>query len=259
VVIVFAYLFFMTMTSLYYTSFLDAGIVPRNLDAEDGGGGRARDQPRAQLTQRPGMPANADMLSTGDVEVCPDKTIMVNGLPVVLKYCTTCRIYRPPRCSHCRICDNCVEIHDHHCIWVNNCIGRRNYRSFLIFLASLVLLCTYIVAFSVGKIVVDATTGTHHSVRAALKEDPIPAVLVLFCAIFGTGLGLFAGFHCWLMSKNRTTHEHIRATAERSLGFAERGRNPYDQGNCLKNCVAVICRPQYPSMGGIRMDRLEGV
>lgn len=28
------------------------------------------------------------------------------------KYCTTCKILRPPKTSHCRICDNCVQNFD---------------------------------------------------------------------------------------------------------------------------------------------------
>jgi len=58
---------------------------------------------------------------------------MVNGVPVKVKYCETCMIYRPPRCSHCSKCDNCVERFDHHCPWVGQCIGEVSYVDYFIF------------------------------------------------------------------------------------------------------------------------------
>ena len=41
------------------------------------------------------------------------------------------------RCHHCRICDTCVEGQDHHCVWLNQCVGRRNYRFFFSFVVSM--------------------------------------------------------------------------------------------------------------------------
>ncbi|MCB0370870.1 MAG: hypothetical protein KDD45_15965 [Bdellovibrionales bacterium] len=30
-------------------------------------------------------------------------------------------------CFHCKRCRRCVEFFDHHCKWLNNCIGAKNY------------------------------------------------------------------------------------------------------------------------------------
>ncbi len=51
---------------------------------------------------------------------------------------------------HCIICNQCIDDFDHHCFWVNNCIGGNNLTIFLVFLVSVtinlgfnMLLCIY--------------------------------------------------------------------------------------------------------------------
>ena len=48
--------------------------------------------------------------------------------------CYTCNIIRPPKTSHCVLCDNCIKEMDHHCFYISNCVGERNRKFFVLFL-----------------------------------------------------------------------------------------------------------------------------
>ena len=56
-----------------------------------------------------------------------------NEYKVKLKRCFQCYVVRPPRGHHCSFCKGCVMKMDHHCPWVNNCIGQFTQKFFILF------------------------------------------------------------------------------------------------------------------------------
>ncbi len=81
---------FLSIFFMFLTAFFDPGIIPRRIPAP---GAETLDNPFAI------KPRYQDHL--------------VHGKTVQLKYCDTCKIYRPPRAVHCGLCDNCVTNFDH--------------------------------------------------------------------------------------------------------------------------------------------------
>lgn len=76
-----------------------------------------------------------------DIQPSATSTATTNAghYPTHVKFCYTCKIFRPLRSAHCSICDNCVFHLDHHCPWLGTCVGGGNYHYFLYFLYSLMV------------------------------------------------------------------------------------------------------------------------
>lgn len=49
-------------------------------------------------------------------------------------FCFYCRVIKSGRTFHCTHCQRCVEKFDHHCTFVNNCLGYKNHKYFLCFI-----------------------------------------------------------------------------------------------------------------------------
>ncbi|KAG7197605.1 hypothetical protein KM043_006043 [Ampulex compressa] len=65
--------------------------------------------------------------------------------------CTRCETYRPPKAQHCRICKRCVRRMDHHCPWINNCVGERNQKYFIQFLVYVGMLALYAITLVIAS------------------------------------------------------------------------------------------------------------
>ncbi|KAG0319538.1 palmitoyltransferase for Vac8p [Dissophora globulifera] len=50
------------------------------------------------------------------------------------RWCDHCKVFKPDRCHHCSECNSCVLRMDHHCPWINGCIGFGNYKYFYLFI-----------------------------------------------------------------------------------------------------------------------------
>ena len=65
--------------------------------------------------------------------------------------CPDCEVFRPFKSRHCHYCDRCVRNFDHHCPWINNCVGKRNQTLFvfLLLIIWLNLLCSVLITLQV--------------------------------------------------------------------------------------------------------------
>ncbi|XP_071041642.1 palmitoyltransferase ZDHHC18 isoform X2 [Parasteatoda tepidariorum] len=228
--VVAAVLFLFVISTLFRTSFSDPGVIPRATPDE-----AADTEKQIEVPNGSNSPTYRPPPRT--------KEILIQGQTVKLKYCFTCKIFRPPRASHCSICDNCVERFDHHCPWVGNCVGKRNYRFFYLFILSLALLCVFIFACVITHLVLLSRNGTFID---AVRESPASVVEGIICFFSVWSILGLAGFHTYLATSNQTTNEDIKGSFSTKRG--QEVTNPYTTGSLIVNCCSVICGPNYPSL-----------
>jgi len=199
---------------LFLAAFTDPGIVPR------------------------GKPLTEDNPFALEQKAPLTRKHVVKGAELDTKWCDTCCVYRPLRTSHCGICNNCVENFDHHCPWVGNCIGRRNYRYFLFFIFLNSFECLYVMAICITHIIMN-TNDSHKSGRGEQFKDGLHqsyyfSIILIVYAVAGLGfVGGLSGFHCFLVASGISTNEFIKKT------FKNR-KNPFTRG-FFKNYIYALC------------------
>ena len=141
------------------------------------------------------------------------KNINVNNNKFQSKFCETCQIWRPPRTSHCSLCNYCIFLFDHHCPWIGTCIGYRNYKSFIFFITIFfwyLFLCIKLYFEQIKKFGLNFKKDIffYSDVRIKYYINFFIFIFVFFVTTIGvifTGLLMF--FHLYLCTKGFTTSE----------------------------------------------------
>ncbi|CAI5466535.1 unnamed protein product [Closterium sp. Yama58-4] len=124
---------------------------------------------------------------------------------VEVRRCKRCLQFKPPRAHHCSVCGRCILKMDHHCVWVINCVGAKNYKQFLLFLFY-TFLETAVVAVVLLPHFIDFFTTPPSASDDATKLATVFLSFVLNIAFAVSLLG-FLIMHVSLVLGNTTTIE----------------------------------------------------
>ncbi|CAK9438527.1 uncharacterized protein LODBEIA_P27510 [Lodderomyces beijingensis] len=197
-VIVWIYLWLITFMNFCKASTSDPGILPRNLHLPKSLTGNRISNPPEEYFNTVTLPSFAK-----------DKHGKTIGVQV--KYCQTCHIWRPARTSHCSTCQVCVLDHDHHCVFLNNCVGQRNYMYFLWFLLLACVSCCYLIATSVAHLCYYRRGQVEHvhTMFQSIQQFPMSLFLLVYTIIALIYPMLLLALHIALTAQNITTREYL--------------------------------------------------
>ena len=106
--------------------------------------------------------------------------------------CKKCGVLKTDQVHHCRLCDKCVYLMDHHCTWTNNCLGYNTIKPFVLFNFYVCVLCLFGIRTIVhqislqteGELVTSLVTGV---IQWRPYSPQSLEQLSLFCLLLGSG------------------------------------------------------------------------
>lgn len=124
-------------------------------------------------------------------------------------FCRICDLAVSLRAKHCGQCNRCTEGFDHHCKWLNNCIGDKNYRLFIVLVVVLSLDKVFILFFVVNSLI-DSYSNEEFGLFAGLI-----LLATETCCVLGFCLNLLI-FHIYLKCVGITTYQYLLRRREKN-------------------------------------------
>ena len=165
------------------------------------------------------------LMCNEDEAVFGEKSDYLSQVPDDKTFCYYCRATVAKSARHCAVCDKCVVGFDHHCRWLNTCIGAKNYRYFVAFVTIVFSAVTFqgvVSLFVFISCLVDSAFYKER-LRIAYGTACIPAYLVfLGISIFFLGVAVCASgdlllFHIYLRFEGISTYEYVKRKRQREL------------------------------------------
>lgn len=112
-----------------------------------------------------------------------------------------------------------MEGFDHHCPFISNCVGKRNYVYFWFFVNLLWVDVIYTITMASADIerrknefLKEDDYDVEESYAETFKRIPLAPVILAFCSFVLLGLTALVFYHYYLGATFQTTYEHRKST-----------------------------------------------
>ncbi|KAK0040692.1 palmitoyltransferase ZDHHC3 isoform X2 [Biomphalaria pfeifferi] len=108
----------------------------------------------------------------------------------VVYKCPKCISIKPDRAHHCSVCQRCIRKMDHHCPWVNNCVGENNQKYFVLFTLYICLISIHALYMAISHFIFCVSKDWK---GCSGMSPPATTIFLIFLIFEGMLFGIFTG------------------------------------------------------------------